>query len=663
MVVETCEKTRTSALGGADVFGPAEGRKDAGGASMTNTGPQEKVNPVDFALMYAARGWHVFPCKPDKRPYTPNGFHNAVTDDAAIRTWWSGWPDAIPGIRTGAESGVFVLDIDRPKVAGGPDGEDSLAELESQHSPLPRTLTAKTPRGGRHLLFRMPQDGFPIPCSASKLAPALDVRGDGGYVTAAPGQTADGQYAWVDYEAEVAEAPAWLVESARRAGTTSTTPQDATPAIELDLPEVVAAETAWLLSTAPPAIEGQGGDATTYSTAARLRARGLSEDVVFDLLWRFWNDRCAPAWEHGALARKVANAFAYGRSAPGGESAQAAFEPWDGPAGLPQASGKPAAEGPPTSPASRGYSLRDLMAREFPPVRWVVPRLFPSGLTVLSGAPKLGKSWLVLDIALAKASGQTALGFSKLDPSGVLYLALEDNPRRLQERIAAMTSYGEIDSECARRFTFMNEWPRMDNGGLEHLENYANDNEGLGLIIVDTWSLFKSMKKVCNTAYEDDYAKVAPLKRFSERVPVILVHHNRKLRSDDIFESMSGSQGLPGSADTLAVLTKKRGRPDAKLTITGRDVEEAEHTLLWGADNCRWAIAEKAEMVGVSQERQDIIALLRRRGEPLSPKEIGVALDRPANNISYLLSRLVDQGQITKTGAGRYALPTSSGPS
>lgn len=296
--------------------------------------PSAESQPLSFALRYAARGWHVFPCKPDKRPYTPNGFHNAVTDESTIRSWWSEWPHAIPGVRTGVESGVFVLDVDRPKVEGGPDGEASLAELESQHGVLPTTLTARTPRGGRHLFFKTPQDGKPVPCSVSKIGPALDVRADGGYVTAAPGRTTNGQYAWADSGVEVAEAPSWLVESARKAATTLTTPRDAAPAIELDLPEVVAAETAWLLSTAPPAIEGAGGDATTFKVAARLRARGLSEEVVFDLLWRFWNDRCAPAWEHGDLARKVANAFAYGRSAPGGESAQAAFETWEGPAHL-----------------------------------------------------------------------------------------------------------------------------------------------------------------------------------------------------------------------------------------------------------------------------------------------------------------------------------------
>ncbi|GAB6035776.1 hypothetical protein JCM15519_03350 [Fundidesulfovibrio butyratiphilus] len=331
---------------------PAEGRAGLSGADSCgenvlpkfHTADAGQSQPLDAALKYASRGWHVFPCKPDKRPYTTHGFKDASTDEATIRAWWSEWPNAIPGIRTGAESGVFVVDIDRPKVESGPDGEESLAKLEAQHGWLPRTLTAKTPRGGRHLFFKMPKDGLPIPSRASKIGPALDVRGDGGYVAAAPGRTEAGAYAWVNYGTGVAEAPAWLVEACRRAGTAPTGPRETTPVIELDLPKTIVRETAWLLNKAPLGIAGQGGDDTTFSVAARLRGRGLSEETTLDLMLQFWNERCDPEWDYVDLAKIVRNAQSYGQNAPGAEAPQAAFPIWENPAHLPQGPVRAAAE-------------------------------------------------------------------------------------------------------------------------------------------------------------------------------------------------------------------------------------------------------------------------------------------------------------------------------
>ena len=303
----------------------------------------------------------------------------------------------------------------------------------------------------------------------------------------------------------------------------------------------------------------------------------------------------------------------------------------------------------------KGYDLAELLDMEFAPVQWVVPGLVASGLSVLSGAPKLGKSWTVLDIALAKASGAQALGYSTPEAGRVLYLALEDVPRRLKKRIETMTTLGKIDATSARRIRFENDWERMDDGGLERLEQYAKDNPDLALVIIDTWSLFKSVKRSNNNAYEEDYVKVAPLKRFADKVPVILVHHNRKMKTDDIFESMSGSQGLPGAADTLLVMTKKRASAVARLHVVGRDVEDAELALEWNSTTCRWSAASQVEEVKLTPERQSIVDLLVTTGEPLTPKEIAERLNMKTNNVSFLLGKLVDEAFIIRTGYGRYA--------
>lgn len=140
---------------------------------------------LDAALAYAKRGWNVFPLgEGSKMPKIPKsaggrGLHDATTDPTMIREWWRRWPRANIGIRTGAVSGIIVLDIDARH-----GGFDTLACLEILHDRLPVTLTVRTPSGGEHRYFAHPGDV--LPNSAGKLGPGLDVRGDGGYVVAPP---------------------------------------------------------------------------------------------------------------------------------------------------------------------------------------------------------------------------------------------------------------------------------------------------------------------------------------------------------------------------------------------------------------------------------------------------------------------------------------------
>ena len=86
------------------------------------------------------------------------------------------------------------------------------------------------------------------------------------------------------------------------------------------------------------------------------------------------------------------------------------------------------------------FTAADLQHQEFPPVQYCVPDLIPEGLTLLAGKPKIGKSWLALDICIAVASGRYCLGERKPDTGDVLYAALEDNKRRLQRRVDRLLS-------------------------------------------------------------------------------------------------------------------------------------------------------------------------------------------------------------------------------
>lgn len=181
------------------------------------------------AVGYTRRGIPVFPCRevttygPDldrngqpkehtaKSPYTRHGCHDATTDVAQVVRWWQQYPAAAIGLRTGADSGLFVADVD---VKHGAGGLESWAALQAQHGPAPKTRTARTASGGLHVYFRHPGQGKTIKTDSGSLGQGVDLRGDGnGYVLAPPSVIESGAYEWID-DCPTAEAPDWLLDLA-----------------------------------------------------------------------------------------------------------------------------------------------------------------------------------------------------------------------------------------------------------------------------------------------------------------------------------------------------------------------------------------------------------------------------------------------------------------
>lgn len=161
---------------------------------------------ADIAQIYARRGWAVFPLVPgSKAPLTRRGFQDSSTDKARVTQWWEREPKANIGIATGEPSGIVVLDV---------DDYDSLEDLEATHGDLD-TLWAVTGSGGMHLVFRRPKEG--LRNSASRVAPGIDVRGDGGYIVASPSVHPSGQkYRWgLNGPIEPAHMPEWLLTLAK----------------------------------------------------------------------------------------------------------------------------------------------------------------------------------------------------------------------------------------------------------------------------------------------------------------------------------------------------------------------------------------------------------------------------------------------------------------
>lgn len=192
----------------------------------------QPVRMKDAALGYAAKGWPVFPCHPetkqplvkgDRDPATgeaipaTGGLKKATTDRTQIESWWTQYPNAMIGVPTGGAIGAFVVDVDAgtdSKTGEVFEAAEILGRLEAAlGSPLPPTLVCRTPRGGLHLYFRLPDEGGAMPRNRIGIVKRVDVRGEGGYVIVPPSLRSDGAgYVWQDRD-EAAEtcAPAELL--------------------------------------------------------------------------------------------------------------------------------------------------------------------------------------------------------------------------------------------------------------------------------------------------------------------------------------------------------------------------------------------------------------------------------------------------------------------
>jgi hypothetical protein len=301
-------------------------------------------------------------------------------------------------------------------------------------------------------------------------------------------------------------------------------------------------------------------------------------------------------------------------------------------------------------------SAHELRRREFAPIGYVVPGYIAEGCTLLAGRPKLGKSWLVLEMGLAVALGEACLGSILCEQGDVLYLALEDNERRLQKRIDKVL--GPLH-EWPQGFHYATEWPRANEGGLDEIREWILSVPNPRLIIVDVLAMFRPASGAKDNMYETDYHAIKGLQGLASEfgVAIVVVHHTRKGGSDvDPFEKVSGTLGLSGAADTTIVLD--RDGNGATLYGRGRDIEEIESAVEFNKGDCRWVVMGKAEEVRRTDERSVILETLQDADEPLGPREISIATGAPRNNVDQLLYKMAKAGEVMKAKRGQYVHPS-----
>jgi AAA domain len=302
----------------------------------------------------------------------------------------------------------------------------------------------------------------------------------------------------------------------------------------------------------------------------------------------------------------------------------------------------------------RIYSASEVLGMEFKDATYAVNGLLQEGVTILSGSPKIGKSWLALNLSLAVASGGLALGTIAVDRGEVLYLALEDGLRRLNKRLKMVLN----DDAVPAQLYLSTQWQAIDRGGLAAIEEWLREHPQARLIIVDTLKRIRPVEGNRASRYDVDYDAIAPFADLALNygIAILIVHHNRKQQADDPLDMVSGSTGLTGAADAALVMQRQRGTKDASLLVTGRDIEERELALQWDAPFARWLIVGNAIEAYRSAERNEIIGQMKRMGEPMSPKEVAEAINRNPDNIRQLMWKMSKDGDLRTCGGGKYAI-------
>lgn len=320
---------------------------------------------------------------------------------------------------------------------------------------------------------------------------------------------------------------------------------------------------------------------------------------------------------------------------------------------------------PNTSPVNDGLSVLSadtILTTKYPEPVWAIPDLLPVGLGILAGAPKQGKTWLAFQVALAVASGGVVLG-KNVQRGAVLYLALEDSPRRIQERMQKQGWARGLPVEFIPLGEFTNQVGDLQNGGGERLARQI-EKRGYRLVVIDTLS--RAVRGDQNDVDQMTRA-LTPLQEIAhaKNVALLMVDHHRKTIGDafDAVSDILGSTAKGAMADTLWGLYRERGKKGAKLAITGRDVEERTLALTmdWGVTYC-WQCEGDANALELTERRQEILDALTEIGKPAQVATVAEMIGQDRGNTFRRLQDLTSIGKvkrINQNGKILYALSDS----
>ena len=239
----------------------------------------------------------------------------------------------------------------------------------------------------------------------------------------------------------------------------------------------------------------------------------------------------------------------------------------------------------------------DLLTAEFDPPEWLIPDVLPQGLAILCASSKVGKSWMAMQMCLAVSRGKEFLDYVT-NQAGCLYLALEDGVYRLQDRLKKLL----CKEKSPDNFYLSVKADVLDGGLIKQLDEEFEEHPDIKLIIIDTLQKVRGSVKRNEIAYATDYRELGTLKEYADKrkVCIFLIHHLRKMADEnDVFNMISGSNGIMGVCDTIYIIYKKKRQDEnATMFMTGRDIKQQDIVVHFNESKYRW------EMVGSAEDEE-----------------------------------------------------------
>jgi hypothetical protein len=576
----------------------------------TATPPKHTPPCLATALDYAARGWHVFPAPPDgsKKSLKSAKFSNGrawgmTTDPDEIARDYRRWPDANIGIATGAISGVFVVEADT-KEGHEIDGIASLRALEARHGALPPTLTAISPSGSLHWYFRQPAD-IAINNTTSKLAPGVDVRGDGGMVLAPPSlRPGKGAYVWTS-ELAPTDAPSWLIELVTKNESEHVANETL---LAEDIDEIAAAV------AAIPSIASLGWDGWNRIAMAIYGATDGSEEgfAIFDA----FSQRCAekydapgardrwdklhscppnrigagtlfyladqhdPRWREryaddvvrsiqldgdglsGGAFVSVETGRVYGRDSDKSGTSSGGNGRADAGQGSQQGQGSRSQPAP--------YVLRNLHEVTLRASQWLWPGHLPaSALEMTSGGLGLGKGLLACDLAARVTTGRPwPNGSPGEEPGTVIVISAEDNAEDFKRRFRAADA---DETKVKILDCVLHEGraePFLVARDMDKLARMCRDLGDVRLVILDPITAFMGSGKGFDSHRASDVrTQRTPLKMHAEKLGITvsaITHPTKNAAAHAVVDNFIGSQAFIATARVGHYCIEELGEEDER---------------------------------------------------------------------------------------------------
>jgi hypothetical protein len=292
----------------------------------------------------------------------------------------------------------------------------------------------------------------------------------------------------------------------------------------------------------------------------------------------------------------------------------------------------------------------ELLTTEWNEPAWAVPDLLPTGLTILAGKPKIGKSWLGLQIARAVATGGTMFG-RPVKRAPILYLALEDPPRRLSDRMRKQGWPLGTEADFMTIGEFASRLGNLENGS-SHLAEQIEERE-YRYVVIDTLSRAVRGSQSDVNQMTRALSPVQKVAHATDCAVVVVDHHKKNLsKNSDAITDILGSTAKGAMADCIWGIYRGRGTVSTMLKIIGREVAESVLKLTFDAQTGCWQYEGNPYELELTERRQEIIDALQAMGQS-SLGDIVDFVDQPKGNTHNRLQDLVNAGLVLRIEKGR----------